>query len=56
MRKRKHKIMMMNKAKKMHFALIALICSVYYRVTILDGNNLLLTWIWHVPPSCLGSR
>ena len=27
-----------------------------YRVTIPDGNNLLLTWIWNVPSSCLGSR
>ena len=27
-----------------------------YRVTRLLGNNLLLTWIWKVLPSCLGSR
>ena len=28
-----------------------------YRVTHLLGKNLLLTWIWDVPPSCcLGSR
>ena len=27
-----------------------------FRVTILRGNNLPLTWIWDVPPSCLGSR
>ena len=25
----------------------------YYRVTHLLGMNLQLTWIWHVPPSCL---
>ena len=30
--------------------------QVNYRVTILRGNNLLLTWIWDVLPSCLGSR
>ena len=27
----------------------------HYRVTILDGENLLLTWIWNVPSTCLGS-
>ena len=27
-----------------------------YRVTILDGNNLPLTWLWNVPPSFHGSR
>ena len=28
---------------------------VFHRVTITDGNNPLLTWIWNVLPSCLGS-
>ena len=27
-----------------------------YRVTHLLGNNLPLTWIWDVPPTCLGRR
>ena len=27
-----------------------------YRVTILDGENLLLTCIWNVSSTCLGSR
>ena len=27
-----------------------------YRVTHLLGKNLPLTWIWDVPPSCLGNR
>ena len=27
-----------------------------YRVTHLHSKNLLLTWIWDVLPSCLGSR
>ena len=26
-----------------------------YRVTILDGNSLLLTWIWNILPTYLGS-
>ena len=30
--------------------------SLDYRVTILDGYNLLLTRIWNVPSTCLGSR
>ena len=34
------------------------IMSYHYRMTRLLGNNLQLplTWIWNVPPSCLGSR
>ena len=27
-----------------------------YRVTVQDGKNLPLTYIWNVPSSCLGSR
>ena len=26
-----------------------------YRVTILDGKNLPLTWVWNVPSTCLGN-
>ena len=32
------------------------IFTALYRVTILDGNNLPLTWIRNVRPSCLGFR
>ena len=27
-----------------------------YRVAQVDVENLQLSWIWDVPPSCLGSR
>ena len=30
-------------------------CLFIYKLTYLDGKNLVLTWIWDVLPSCLGA-
>ena len=38
-----------------HIKVFSPLHTVYYRETIRNGKNLLLTSIWDVPPSCLGS-
>ena len=36
-------------------AITGVVHQVSTRVTILDGKNLLLTWIWNVQSTCLSS-
>ena len=50
------KLLQLTKVSFSFLLFAAAVSALQYRVTHLVGYKLMLTWIWHVMPSCMGSK
>ena len=50
------KLLQLTKVSFSFLLFAAAVSALQYRVTHLVGYKLMLTWIWHVTPSCMGRR